>query len=72
MERYPQEFFKHSVKGWRVSNKGRVHCKKRVKSYGSKLGEYKSFGKHIRVHRAVAAAFMQDQIMEVLRSQHVL
>ena len=65
----PQEFFKHSVKGWRVSNKGRVHSKKGVKFYGSKHGKYKRFGRCILVHRAVAAAFMQDQIMEVLRSQ---
>lgn len=68
----PQEFFKHSVKGWRVSNKGRVHSKKRVKYDGTTKNKYKSFGKAILVHRAVAAAFMQDQIMEVLRSQHVL
>eukprot|EP00943_MAST-04B_sp_MAST-4B-sp1_P003731 g3731.t1 len=67
----PQEFFKHSVKGWRVSNKGRVHSKKGLKSYGNKHAEYKRF-LNILVHRAVAAAFMQDQIMEVLRSQHVL
>ncbi len=39
----PQEFFKHSVKGWRVSNKGRVHPKKGVKSYGTKVGKYKRF-----------------------------
>jgi hypothetical protein len=64
----PQEFFKHSVKGWRVSNKGRVHSKSGIKSYGIKHGEYRRFGR-IYVHRAVAAAFMQDQIMEVLRSQ---
>ena len=64
----PQKFFKYSVKGWRVSNKGRVHSKKTVKSYGSKHGKYKSFGNNILVHRAVAAAFMEDKIMEVLRS----
>ena len=68
----PQEFFKHSVKGWRVSNKGRVHSKSGVKCDGTERGKYKVFGNHILVHRAVAAAFMQDQIMEVLRSQHVL
>lgn len=67
----PQEFFKHSVKGWRVSNKGRVHPKKGVKSYGNKAGKYKNFCSHTYVHRAVAAAFMQDQIMELLRSKGV-
>ena len=65
----PQEFFKHSVKGWRVSNKGRVQFKQRVKTYGTQLGEYKRFGRCL-VHRAVAAAFMQDQIMEVLQGQN--
>ena len=68
----PQEFFKHSVKGWRVSNKGRVQSKSGVKSYGVYHLNYRRFGKDILVHRAVAAAFMQDQIIEVLRSQHVL
>ena len=68
----PQEFFKNSVKGWRVSNKGRVHHKKGLKSYGSRHGKYKNFGRNISVHRAVAAAFMQDQIMEVLNKIKII
>lgn len=68
----PQKFFKNSVKGWRVSNMGRVHSKKVVKSYGSKKGKYKSFGRGILVHRAVAAAFMEDKIMEVMRELNVI
>ena len=68
----PQKFFEHSVKGWRVSNKGRVHSKKGAKGYGKQLGEYKSFGSNnILVHRAVAAAFMEDKIMELIRSQDI-
>lgn len=68
----PQKFFKGSVQGWRVSNKGRVHGKKGVKSWGTKHEQYRRFstpdGHNIYVHRAVAAAFMKDKIMEVLRS----
>ena len=34
--------------------------------------KYKKFGKNILVHRAVAAAFMEDKIMEVLRERNVI
>lgn len=69
----PQKFFKHSVKGWRVSNKGRVHHKKGVKYDGTDIGKYKRFGHGcILVHRAVAAAFMEDKIMKVLRKRNVI
>ena len=68
----PQKFFKHPVKGWRESNTGRLHSKNKVKSYGTKHGKYKCFTYHnMYVHRAVAAAFMEDKIMEVLRSQGI-
>lgn len=68
----PQKFFKNSVKGWRVSNMGRVHHKHGVKYEGASRGKYRAFGKNILVHRAVAAAFMEDKIMEVLRELNVI
>ena len=69
----PEKFFKPgSVKGWRVSNMGRVHFKKGVKYGGYEHGKYKKFGRNIYVHRAVAAAFMEDKIIEVLREQNVI
>lgn len=69
----PQKFFKNSVKGWRVSNMGRVHYKTHgVKYDGTDLGKYRAFGKQILVHRAVAAAFMEDKIMKVLRERNVI
>jgi hypothetical protein len=69
----PQKFFKHSVKGWRVSNMGRVYYKQGVKSYGSKQQKYKCFGSNnLKVHRAVAAAFMEDKIMEVMREEGLI
>lgn len=68
----PQKFFKNSVKGWRVSNIGRVHHKLGVKYDGSDCGKYKKFGNNILVHRAVAAAFMEDKIMEVLIERNVI
>ena len=69
----PQKFFKHSVKGWRVSNMGRVQSKTHgVKYDGTERGKYKKFGKDIQVHRAVAAAFMEDKIMEVMREEGLI
>ena len=71
----PQKFFKNSVKGWRVSNMGRVQSKTHgVKYSGIDDGKkYKRFGAcGILVHRAVAAAFMEDKIMEVLRERNVI
>jgi hypothetical protein len=69
----PQKFFKPgSVKGWKVSNKGRVQYKRRKKYRGADHKKYKRFGNNILVHRAVAAAFMEDKIMEVLREEGLL
>ena len=70
----PQKFFKNSVKGWRVSNMGRVQSKTHgVKYDGYEHGKYRAFGgKNILVHRAVAAAFMEYEIMEVLRERNVI
>ena len=69
----PQKFFKNSVKGWRVSNMGRVQSKTHgVKYEGVDIKKYKKFGKNILVHRAVAAAFMEDKIMEVMREKGII
>ena len=69
----PQKFFKPgSVKGWKVSNKGRVQYKLRKKYRGADHKKYKIVGNNILVHRAVAAAFMEDEIMKVLREEGLL
>ena len=51
---------------------GRVHHKQGVKYDGYEHGKYRAFGKNILVHRAVAAAFMEYEIMEVLRERNVI